>query len=61
MLGVEIWYPCAVIGLVTAGLSLAGIRFGHLLGRRSGRWAEVAGGVILWLIGLRILISHLAD
>jgi putative Mn2+ efflux pump MntP len=29
------------------------------VGERLGRWAELAGGVILVLIGLRILLAHL--
>ncbi len=58
MLNVSIWYPSAVIGVVTAGLSLLGIRLGNRLGSKFGKGMEVAGGVILCLIGLRILYSH---
>ena len=58
MLRVNIWYPSVVIGVVTAALSAAGIRLGNRLGSRLGHRMEIAGGVILCLIGLRILASH---
>ena len=57
MLRVNIWYPSAV---VTAGLSLAGLQIGRRRGNRFGRRMEIVGGCILLLIGLRILIVHLA-
>ncbi len=64
LLGVAIWYPAAVIGLVTGALSLAGLqvgdRLGARLGPRFGPRLEAAGGVVLLLIGLRILLAHLA-
>lgn len=60
LLGVSIWLPSAVIGLVCAALTAIGIGFGRLLGSRFGRGAEIVGGSILILIGVRILLSHLA-
>jgi putative Mn2+ efflux pump MntP len=59
MLQVRIWYPSVVIGIVTGGLSLAALRLGSQLGARFGKRMEIAGGLILVLIGLRIVISHL--
>lgn len=56
---VSVWGPSVVIGLVAATLTAFGIRFGSKLGCRWGRWAEVAGGVILLFIGVHILVSHL--
>jgi manganese efflux pump family protein len=58
MLEVNIWYPSVVIGVVTAGLSVVGIRLGHRLAGRFGQRMEIAGGVLLLLIGLRIVASH---
>lgn len=49
----------AVIGVVTAVLSLGAVFLGARVGERLGSWAEIVGGVILILIGLRILLSHL--
>jgi putative Mn2+ efflux pump MntP len=59
MLRVSIWYPSVVIGVVTFGVSLAGFQFGSTLGVKVGKRMEIAGGVILCLIGLRILVAHL--
>jgi putative Mn2+ efflux pump MntP len=57
MLRVSIWYPAVIIGLVTGTLVLAGIRLGSRLGTRVGRPMEIAGGMLLVGIGLRILLS----
>ncbi len=58
-LEVSIWGPAVVIGLVAGILSALGIVFGSRLGRRGGRWAEVAGGCVLIAIGIRIVVEHL--
>ena len=47
------------IGLVAAALSVLGIGIGRRAGRWVGRWADAAGGCVLLLIGLRILITDL--
>lgn len=57
LIGVSIWFPSVVIGVVAAGLTCLGITFGARIGARWGRWAEVVGGIVLILIGLRVLIS----
>lgn len=59
MLQVRIWFPSVVIGIVTAAFSLLGILFGYHLGKRFGKRIETVGGIIIILIGLRILLSHL--
>jgi putative Mn2+ efflux pump MntP len=51
--------PALTIGVVTSTLTALGAGFGSRMGRTWSRWAEVAGGVILLFIGIRILISHL--
>jgi manganese efflux pump family protein len=58
MLNVSIWYPAAIIGVVTASLALAGLMVGNRLGRVFGKRMEIVGGVILIVIGLRILLSN---
>ena len=58
-LGVEIWYPSAIIGLVTATLCVAGMLAGGRIGARFGRRVEFLGGLILIAIGLKILAEHL--
>jgi putative Mn2+ efflux pump MntP len=59
MLRVSIWYPSVVIGVVALTISVIGFQFGTWLGARFGRRMEILGGVILILIGVRILSSHL--
>ncbi len=59
VLGVRIWYPAAVIGVVTCGLTAAGMRLGRVLGRAVGNRMEVAGGLVLVGIGVKILAEHL--
>jgi putative Mn2+ efflux pump MntP len=54
-LGVRVWIPAVVIGIVTAALSAIGITFGGRIGPRWERWAEAAGGIVLILIGLKVL------
>ena len=60
MLQVRIWYPVAVIGVVTAAITCFGMLVGSRLGARFGHRVEVFGGLILIGIGLKILIQHLA-
>ncbi len=56
-MGVSVWIPSVVIGVITATLSAIGITFGGQIGSRWGRWAEVVGGTVLILIGLRVFFS----
>jgi putative Mn2+ efflux pump MntP len=59
VLGVTIWYPVAVIGVVTACLSFLGLQLGTRLGIRFGKYMEMGGGGLLIVIGIRIVLSHL--
>jgi len=59
MVNINIWYPSVIIGVITGVMSLAGIRLGRYLGGKVGSRMEMAGGVILIVIGLRILSTHL--
>ena len=61
MIAGPIWYPAVVIGLVTGTLTLAAVRLGARLGSRFGQKMEVVGGVILIVVGLRILYAHLVS
>ena len=57
-LGVNIWWAIAVIGVVTMLLSMLGLKVGNIFGCKYKSKAEIAGGIILILIGLKILIEH---
>lgn len=56
MLDIEILYPAVIIGVITGILSASGIKLGKKLGEIFGRKMELAGGIILILIGLQILM-----
>ena len=58
-LSVNILSAAGIIGLTTFVLSAAGVYVGHLFGARFKSAAEFAGGVILILIGLKVLLEHL--
>lgn len=59
MLKINIFYPSFIIGIITASLSVIAIKLGKRLGTRFGKKMEIAGGVILIIIGTRILLTHL--
>ncbi|MCF8114166.1 MAG: manganese efflux pump MntP family protein [Desulfotignum sp.] len=59
MLGVKIWYPGIIIGVVTSGMSLLAIRIGRHLGAILGKRMEIVGGLVLMGIGIRILLVRL--
>ncbi len=60
LINVSVWWPALLIGLVCAAITAAGLQAGRLLARLSWmrRAADLCGGVILILIGAKILIDH---
>ncbi len=58
-LQVNIGAAVCLIGCVTFAFSAAGIWIGNVFGSRYRSWSELAGGLILILIGLKILMEHL--
>jgi len=59
LIGVSIWLPAAVIGIVALVLTYLGTRIGRHAGAYLGQWAERIGGLVLVTIGCRIIILHL--
>lgn len=59
VLDVAIWQPSVIIGVLTAGLSVVGIALGSRVGPRLGQRTELAGGLLLLAIGVRIVVEHL--
>lgn len=55
----SILIPVVIIGSVTFIMSMLGILFGKKVGIRFGKKMEMIGGIVLFLIGARILIEHL--
>lgn len=60
-LGVNIWAAIAIIGLTTFALSLIGVVIGNQFGSRFEKPATITGGIVLILIGLKILAEHLSS
>lgn len=58
-LSVEIAPAVGFIGSTTLVLSFMGVAVGHRFGARYEKPATIAGGVVLILIGLKILLEHL--
>ncbi len=59
MLQARIIPSALLIGCITFGFSYAGVYVGHAFGIRFKKSAAYAGGIILILIGLKILLEHL--
>ena len=60
MVGVSVWMPAVLIGVVCAVITLAGIALGRILGRSTmlGGKASVLGALVLFGIGIKILHEH---
>lgn len=57
--GADIWSSILVIGLMTAAFSAIGVWLGNVFGSRFKSKAEFLGGVILVVIGIKILLEHM--
>ena len=55
----SIWVAISLIGLTTFLFSALGVKLGNRFGARHRKKAELTGGVILILLGLKILLEHL--
>lgn len=55
----DIWMSVLVIGLMTGAFSALGVQLGHVFGCRFKSKAELAGGLILVGLGVKILVEHL--
>ena len=58
-LDVNIWTSVALIGVTTCILSMIGVKVGSVFGAKYEKKAEFIGGVILILLGVKILLEHL--
>ena len=58
-IGVSIWLPSVIIGIVAALFTLFGMYFGGKLRGKTTGYLEKAGGIILIGIGVKILVEHL--
>ncbi len=58
LLEIRIWYSGIIIGAVTFLASMTAIRIGKSAGIRLGSKVELAGGLILIAIGIKIFLEH---
>jgi putative Mn2+ efflux pump MntP len=58
MLGIDVWFPALIIGLVACAFTLVGLRIGRRVGEIWGQRVEIFGGIILILIGIKIVLEH---
>lgn len=56
---VNIWFSVIAIGVVTGAFSAAGLYIGRVFGARWQKPAQIAGGAVLVLLGLKVLLEHL--
>ena len=56
---VNIWAAIALIGGFTCAFCTVGVKIGNIFGSRLEDKAQIAGGVILILLGVKILLEHL--
>ena len=59
LLTIRIIPAVATIGVITCALSALGVKLGSIFGARWRNRAELAGGIILILLGTKILLEHL--
>ena len=58
MLEMAIWMPVAIIGIITFANCLIGIQIGSWVGSHLGNRLGLIGGIILILIGVKIVVEH---
>ena len=56
---VKLWSSVLIIGVTTFLFSVVGVKVGNVFGSKFEKSAGVLGGIILILIGLKILLEHL--
>ena len=55
----NIWIAIALIGVITFAFSAVGVKIGNIFGAKYRSKAEFVGGIVLVLMGTKILIEHL--
>ena len=56
---VNIWVAVLLIGVTTFLLSALGVKIGNIFGNKFEKKAQIAGGLILIGLGVKILLEHL--
>lgn len=60
LLGISIYYPALIIGIVAGLFTIIGLHLGKVIGltNRISLYSEIAGSLVLWAIGFKILFEH---
>lgn len=60
MLGISVWYPAFIIGIVALAFTTVGLHFGKVVTKAASisKYAELLGGSVLIGIGIKILWEH---
>ena len=58
---IHIFSAAIIIGSITFFLSMVGVKIGNIFGTRFKSKAEFAGGVVLVLLGIKIVVEHLIN
>ncbi len=58
--GTNIWIAVSIVGVTTFLFSMVGVKIGSIFGTKYQKKAEILGGVILILLGIKILLEHLS-
>lgn len=59
VLGISVWWPSLIIGLVAGLFTLLGMLLGRRVGHLWGQRMEIVGGLVLCLLAVKILWQHL--
>ncbi|HPZ07826.1 MAG TPA: manganese efflux pump MntP family protein [Candidatus Eremiobacteraeota bacterium] len=59
LLRIDIWFPSLLIGIVAMIMTFLGMNLGKKVGLFFGKRISIMGGIILCIIGIKILISHI--
>lgn len=55
----KLFISVLIIGFISFGASMIGVKFGHQFGKKININVEIVGGVVLIFIGIKILVEHL--
>jgi len=55
----SIWIPSLYMGFGTLFFTFIGLNIGNKTGQRFGKKAQIMGGIVLIIIGLRIVLTHI--
>lgn len=58
-LEINIFLAISIIGIITFVISMIGVKIGNVFGSKYEKGAQIVGGVILILMGVKILLEHL--